>query len=96
MAEHPNAVIARQMADALSRGDLQALDGFLANDVVWHEIGRAEPRRGKAALLGADAEMDGCEVDVFGPNPVGVGVPWRGVIYHHKSQIALDSEGQQE
>ena len=53
MTEHPNAVLARQMADALSRGDMQALDGFLADDVVWHEIGRAEPRRGKAALRAA-------------------------------------------
>ena len=75
MAEHPNAVMARQLADALSRGDMQALDGLLADDVVWHEIGRAEPRRGKAALLGADAEIDGCEVDVVGPNSAGVRVP---------------------
>jgi ketosteroid isomerase-like protein len=50
MSEHPNAVIARQMMDALDRGDMQALDRFIADDVVWHEIGRSEPRRGKAAL----------------------------------------------
>ena len=50
MPEHPNAVMARQMTDALSRGDMQALEGFLADDVIWHEIGRSEPRRGKAAL----------------------------------------------
>jgi uncharacterized protein len=50
MAEHPNAAMARQMTDALSRGDMQALDGFIADDIVWHEIGRSEPRRGKAAL----------------------------------------------
>jgi ketosteroid isomerase-like protein len=53
MPEHPNAVLARQMTDALSRGDMQALDGFIADDVIWHEIGRAEPRRGKAALRAA-------------------------------------------
>jgi ketosteroid isomerase-like protein len=53
MAEHPNAVMARQMTDALSRGDMQALEGFIADDVIWHEIGRAEPRRGKAALRAA-------------------------------------------
>ena len=53
MAEHPNAVMARQMTDALSRGDMQALEGFLADDVIWHEIGRSEPRRGKAALRAA-------------------------------------------
>jgi ketosteroid isomerase-like protein len=50
MAEHPNAAMARQMTDALGRGDMQALDGFIADDIVWHEIGRSEPRRGKAAL----------------------------------------------
>jgi uncharacterized protein len=50
MSEHPNAALARRMTDALSRGDMQALDGFLADDVIWHEIGRPEPRRGKAAL----------------------------------------------
>jgi ketosteroid isomerase-like protein len=27
------------------------MSDFLADDVVWHEIGRAEPRRGKAALM---------------------------------------------
>lgn len=50
MAEHPNAVMAREMTDALGRGDMQALMGFLADDVIWHEIGRAEPRRGIAGL----------------------------------------------
>ena len=55
MAEHPNAVLARQMTDALSRGDMQALEGFLADDVIWHEIGHSEPRRGKAALRASAA-----------------------------------------
>ena len=50
MQEHPNAAIARQMADALSRGDMEALDGLIADDVVWHAIGSFEPLRGKAAL----------------------------------------------
>jgi len=57
MPEHPNATIARQMADALSRGDMQALEGFIADDVVWHEIGRSEPRRGKEALRAAIASL---------------------------------------
>ena len=58
MSEHPNALIVRQMTDALGRGDMQALVGFLADDVIWHEIGRAEPRRGIAAL-GASAPGGG-------------------------------------
>lgn len=53
MPDHPNAALARQMTDAMSRGDMRALDGLLADDVIWHEIGRAEPRRGKAALAEA-------------------------------------------
>jgi uncharacterized protein len=69
MAEHPNAVLAREMADALSRGDMQALTEFLADDVIWHEIGSAAPLRGKAALgarsAGAvDYEISGTLHDV--------------------------------
>jgi uncharacterized protein len=50
MAEHPNATLARQAIEALNRGDAQAMADFLADDVEWHEIGRAEPIRGKAGL----------------------------------------------
>jgi len=68
MPEHPNATLARELNDAFSRGDMQALDTFLADDVVWHEIGRAEPRRGKAALREAapagDYEITGKLHDV--------------------------------
>lgn len=63
MAEHPNAVLAREMNEAFNRGDMAALDRFLADDVIWHEIGRAEPRRGKAELRaaapGGDYEVTG-------------------------------------
>ena len=51
MAEHPNAALARRAMDNMNDGDWQAMSEFLADDVVWHEIGRAEPRRGKAALM---------------------------------------------
>ncbi|MBF6606107.1 MAG: nuclear transport factor 2 family protein [Chloroflexi bacterium] len=50
MTEHANAELARTMTEALGRGDMRALDGLIADDVVWHEIGRSEPLRGKAAL----------------------------------------------
>jgi uncharacterized protein len=50
MADHPNATLARNAIDSLNRGDWEAMSAVLADDVVWHEIGRAEPRRGKAAL----------------------------------------------
>ncbi|MDQ6682749.1 MAG: nuclear transport factor 2 family protein [Chloroflexota bacterium] len=50
MAEHPNAALVRQALDSMSRGDTQGIADALSDDVEWHEIGRAEPIRGKAAL----------------------------------------------
>ena len=58
MQEHPNAVLVRQMTDSFHRGDMQALEGLLADDVIWHEIGRSEPRRGKVALREAAGAVD--------------------------------------
>jgi ketosteroid isomerase-like protein len=40
----------RDSLDALNRGDVEGAAEFLADDVEWHEIGRAEPIVGKAAL----------------------------------------------
>jgi ketosteroid isomerase-like protein len=50
MAEHPSATLIREGLQAFNRGDVQAMADMLADDVEWHEIGRAEPIRGKAAL----------------------------------------------
>jgi ketosteroid isomerase-like protein len=50
------------MLDAFNRGDMGAIDGFLADDVVWHEIGRAEPRRGKAELAAAGPDAADYEI----------------------------------
>lgn len=61
MAEHPSAVLVRAMGDAMSRGDVATLEGFIADDVVWHEIGRAQPARGKDALR---AEMASSDFDI--------------------------------
>jgi ketosteroid isomerase-like protein len=55
MAEHPNAKVVREMGEAMSAGDMEGAASRVADDVVWHEIGRAEPRRGKAELA---ASMD--------------------------------------
>ena len=42
----------------------------LSDDVIWHEIGRAEPRRGKAELAtsagAADYEITGTVHDIVG------------------------------
>jgi ketosteroid isomerase-like protein len=50
MPDHPNAALARQAIDALNTGNTQALADMIADDVEWHEIGRAEPIRGKQAV----------------------------------------------
>ena len=50
MAEHPNAAVVRRMNDAMSGGDVETAASLVADDIVWHEIGAAEPVRGKANL----------------------------------------------
>ena len=50
MSQSENATVARKLQDAFAQGDMAQLDALIANDVVWHEIGRAEPRHGKEAL----------------------------------------------
>ena len=59
MDEHPNAKILRDMADRMKAGDFEAASDVLADDVEWHEIGRAEPTRGKQALRQRYAESIG-------------------------------------
>ena len=52
MADHPNAAKIRAAAEEMERGgDMMSLMAeLLDDDVVWHEIGRDEPIRGKQAL----------------------------------------------
>ncbi len=62
MAEHPNAAVVRRLSEAFVSGDMAVVaavgDEVMADDVVWHEIGRAEPRRGKAELRAGMGEID--------------------------------------
>ena len=64
MAEHPNVGLVRRAMQAMNEQDMSKaqqemaiVDAFMADDIVWHEIGRAEPRRGKDELRAA--MMDG-------------------------------------
>ena len=70
MAEHPNVTLARRAADEMQGEGNQAMAKYLADDVVWHEIGRAEPRRGIAELAAAagaaDYEIDWETHDILG------------------------------
>jgi ketosteroid isomerase-like protein len=57
MDEHPNVTILRRLGERMKAGDMMgAMEEALADDVEWHEIGRAEPIRGKAALAQRYAE----------------------------------------
>ena len=63
MAEHPNVALVRRALQAMSEQDMSkaqeemaVVDAFMADDIVWHEIGRAEPRRGKDELRAAMME----------------------------------------
>ena len=71
MEEHANVALVRRMIDAMNGGDMQAAADALAEDVEWHEIGRAEAIHGKAALRdrmvgAADWEITGRLHDVVG------------------------------
>ena len=45
-----SVAVLRRAQQALESGDQQAAADLVADDVEWHEIGRDEPIRGKAAL----------------------------------------------
>ena len=52
MTDHPNAAKLREASEAMEQsGDLMSQMKMLDDDVVWHEIGREEPIRGKQALI---------------------------------------------
>ena len=63
MAEHPNVALVRRAIEAMTAQDMSKaqqemaiVDAFMADDIIWHEIGRAEPRRGKDELRAAMME----------------------------------------
>jgi ketosteroid isomerase-like protein len=66
MDDHPNATALRRMMDAMNTGDMQAAVDGLADDVEWHEIGRDEPIRGKAALGERYSSGEGAGWDISG------------------------------
>jgi uncharacterized protein len=52
MADHPNAAKIRAASEAMERsGDMMSQMEMLDANVVWHEIGRDDPIRGKQALI---------------------------------------------
>ena len=64
MAEHPNVALVRRAMQAMNEMDMSkadeemaVVDAFMADDIIWHEIGRAEPRRGKDELRATMGEI---------------------------------------
>lgn len=45
-----SVAVVRQFLDALESGDREKMGALLADDIEWHEIGRAEAIMGKEAL----------------------------------------------
>lgn len=45
-----SAAVVRDALDAFNRGDMQAGAALVADDIEWHEIGRADPIVGKETL----------------------------------------------
>lgn len=50
MADHVDAATVRRSIEALNDGDYERFGAFIADDVIWHMIGVAEPVRGKEAM----------------------------------------------
>jgi len=63
MAEHPNAAMIRKAIEAMNADDATYLDSIMADDIVWHTIGAAEPLRGKEAMRTAMGERS-FQIDV--------------------------------
>lgn len=63
MTEHQNVAVVRRAMQAMNETDMSraeqemgVVEAFMADDIEWHEIGRAEPRHGKAELRTAMME----------------------------------------
>lgn len=61
MSEHPNAALYRRVMERFGEGDTSAFEEAIADDVVWWQIGSAEPVRGKQALLQSMQGMEGAD-----------------------------------
>ncbi|HEX2194569.1 MAG TPA: nuclear transport factor 2 family protein [Candidatus Limnocylindria bacterium] len=71
MDEHPNVTAVREWSKQIENGDLMAAADGLADDVVWYEIGRSEPTRGKEALRSRFSEMGDYEINPTTHDVVG-------------------------
>jgi ketosteroid isomerase-like protein len=66
MSAQENLRVAREATDAFERHDLPALEGLVADDVVWHIIGSSEPFHGKDALRAMEPGTASAGYDITG------------------------------
>jgi ketosteroid isomerase-like protein len=71
MDEHPNVTKVREWGRSMEDGNLEAAAEGLADDVEWHEIGRSEPTRGKAALQARMGDLSDFEIRATTHDVVG-------------------------
>lgn len=64
MSEHPNAQLYRMVMERFAAGDTSPFEKAIDDDVVWWQIGVAEPVRGKQAVLESMRGMDGIDFSV--------------------------------
>ena len=64
MSAEENLRVAKALTDAFESMDMGAMDRLMADDVIWHEIGRSEPRRGKAALREGAPDSSGVGYEI--------------------------------
>lgn len=70
MEEHPNVTMYREVHERAKQGDLDAMFGVLAEDVVWHQIGGAT-LHGKDAVAQSMAGLEEAEFDLDVHDVVG-------------------------
>ncbi|MGH3256729.1 MAG: nuclear transport factor 2 family protein [Streptosporangiaceae bacterium] len=69
MSEHPNAAVIRSAYEAMSKGDMAAVAGLLADDITWYEstAGMEGVYRGRdqvLAFLGQVFQQAGMQMSV--------------------------------
>ena len=71
MAEHPNVALVRRAVEAMTETDMSkaqqemaVVDAFMADDIIWHEIGRAD--MGFEFMLNALRLTGGFDPNLFG------------------------------
>ena len=64
MAEHPMAAKYREGTKAMEEGRPEEAADMMADDIVWWQIGSAEPLRGKQALMESMGQMGDWDIKV--------------------------------